>query len=147
MTLKLVFTFTGSITKNGRKKLPKIRIMLTAPPRAVFADEIPEGFLRHVGVPDDEILRELGVGGKHGEGKEQHADEIKIILLQHARQDALPLQNGGDDIDRRQRDPRTVRRRNKRRRSRRTHWYCTDCIQNTDAPVMVAANATMPQPE
>ena len=105
MILKLVLTQTGSSTKNGRKKWPKIKIMLNVPPGTVFADEIPEGFLGHVGVPDDEVLRELDVGGKQREGEEQHAEEIKLIVLQHAGQDALPLQNHRDDIDRRERRP------------------------------------------
>ena len=70
------------------------------PPVPVFADEIPECFFRHVGIPNDEILREFGVGGQQCESQQQDAEEIKIARLQHRFQHALPQENHRDDIDR-----------------------------------------------
>ncbi len=49
--------------------------------------------VRHVRVPDDEVLREFRVGLKQREREEQHADEIKLVVVQHAVEDALTLQN------------------------------------------------------
>ena len=92
-----------------QEEFPEDQDQAQAPPRAVLADEVPEGLLRHVGVPHHEVLGELVVGGKDGEGEKQNPDEIEIIFLQQPRQNPLPLQQNRNDIDRRQSDPRAAR--------------------------------------
>ena len=53
------------------------------PPTALLAQAIPEGFLRHVGVPDDEVLREGHVGVEDRESQQQRPDVIEVRREQH----------------------------------------------------------------
>ena len=75
------------------------------PPRAVLTNEVPEGFGGHICIPDDEVLRELDVSLEDGERKEQQAQEIKLVVVQHAVEDALALQEHGNEIYRGQGRP------------------------------------------
>ena len=61
-----------------QQKVAKHEEHAAPPPIALFAQRIPEGFLGQIGIPDDQILREVDVGIKHGEGQHQHADVMKL---------------------------------------------------------------------
>ncbi len=74
-------------------------------PTPFFADHVPKGFFRHVGVPDDEVLREMDVGVENREGQQQRTDKVKLDLMDDLPQRTLPFQKRGGQIDRGQRHP------------------------------------------
>ena len=80
------------------------------PPRASFAHHVPERLLRHIPVPDNEVLRESHIRIKHGESKQHRTDEIILVFVQHIGQHALPIQNHRDDIDCCQGHPHAARK-------------------------------------
>lgn len=53
-------------------------------PIAVFADVIPEGLFRDIGIPDQEILGKADVGPEDRESEHQHADTVHVVLVKDA---------------------------------------------------------------
>ena len=45
---------------------------------------VEDGFLRNVGVPDEQVLAEGDVGPEDGEAEEQLAHEVKMLVVQRA---------------------------------------------------------------
>ena len=74
-------------------------------PSPFFADDIPESFLRHIPVPNDEVLREMDVGIKDREGEHQGAEKIVLMFVQHVGEHTLAVEDHGDDIRRGQGNP------------------------------------------
>src|SRR5439155_8991340 len=68
------------------------------PPRALFTHDVPKRFLRHVAVPDDEVLGESDVGIEHRESEQARAEKIILMLVKDIGEHALAIENHGDDI-------------------------------------------------
>src|SRR2546423_5709865 len=63
------------------------------PPRSCFALGVPKRFLRHVRIPDDEVLRKMDVSVENRESKPKHADVEELPLACHLRQRPRPFED------------------------------------------------------
>src|SRR5690349_1377379 len=79
------------------KEMPEDDDQAYVPPTALLAHNVPESFLRHVRIPDNEILRESYVRVEYGKCEHQGADEIILVLVQHFGEHSLPIEDSGDD--------------------------------------------------
>ena len=53
------------------KEMPEDDDHSNGPPRTAFANFIPKRLLRHVGIPDDEILRKMDISVEHSESQKE----------------------------------------------------------------------------
>src|SRR4051812_42530491 len=78
------------VSKNDYDSHPK--------PGAPLTHNIPEGFLRHVRIPNDEVLSKMNVSVKNGESKNKRTKKVILMVVEHVRQDTLAVKNHRDQI-------------------------------------------------
>src|SRR5262249_6201371 len=93
-----VFDIDPQQREEGQKEMAEDNHQPDIPPGAVLAHNVPERFLRHVAVPDDEILGEGHVGVKDREGEKQGTDEIILMLVQDVTEHTLAVENHRNDV-------------------------------------------------
>ena len=77
-------------------------------PSPILTQDIPEGLLRHGGVPDEEVLAEVDVGVEDGEGEEQLATVVEGDFARHVLEVATVLEVEQQPVGRDGRHPHTA---------------------------------------
>src|SRR5678816_4906631 len=93
-----IFNVDAQQGEEGHEEMSKDDDQTDVPPAPLFTDDVPEGFFRHIAVPDNEILSKGDVGVKDGEGEQERADKVVLVLVEDIAEDALAVEDHRDDV-------------------------------------------------